>query len=116
MRTLVRVPIHSVINIFGAEVRPDSEYGAARLVAEMSARRAGRAPITMGVAASAAAVNSITSQRADMRHCRSAALRAGGESLPKPVKCNKEKAAIWVVRDRLRDEGSGVVMQEKGHR
>jgi hypothetical protein len=36
--------------------------------------------------------------------------------LPKPVKCNKEKAAISVVRDRLRDEGSGVVMQEKGHR
>jgi hypothetical protein len=64
--TLVRVPIHSVIDIFGAEVRPDSEYGAAGLVAEMSARRAGRAPITMGVATSAAAVNSITSQRADM--------------------------------------------------
>ena len=26
----------------------------------------------------------------------------GGEPLPKPVSCNKEKAEIWVVRDRLR--------------
>jgi hypothetical protein len=29
----------------------------------------------------------------------------GGEPLPKPVRCNKETAKIWVVRDRLRQEG-----------
>jgi hypothetical protein len=34
----------------------------------------------------------------------------GGAPLPKPVKCNKETAAIWVVRDRLREDGSGALL------
>jgi hypothetical protein len=34
----------------------------------------------------------------------------GGEPLPKPVRCNKEKAAIWVVCDRLREDGSGALL------
>lgn len=34
----------------------------------------------------------------------------GAEPLPEPVRCNKEKAAIWVVPDRLREEGSGALL------
>jgi hypothetical protein len=37
-------------------------------------------------------------------------VRLGVEPLPKPVRCNKEKAAIWVVRDRLREDGSGALL------
>jgi len=29
----------------------------------------------------------------------------GGEPTPKPVRCNRETASIWVIRDRLREGG-----------
>ena len=34
----------------------------------------------------------------------------GAEPSPKPVSCNKETAAIWVVGDRLRQDGSGALL------